>query len=122
MTIKYHGRIISEPGPRGIIDIDRVITRLTFVHDEVTIADLDLRLDLANHSPTGFCWGYQGSGPAQAALAILADYLGDDTRALWLYQSFKSAVIARFDMDKDFELTSEQIDAAIAAIQARYQK
>jgi len=26
---------------------------------------------LHNHSPDGFAWGYQGSGPAQLALAIL---------------------------------------------------
>jgi len=26
--------------------------------------DLPLRLDLYNHSPTGFEWGYGGSGPA----------------------------------------------------------
>ena len=26
------------------------------------------RLDLWNHSPTGFEWGYPGSGPAQSAL------------------------------------------------------
>ncbi len=32
------------------------------------------RLDLANHSPDGFSWGYGGSGPAQLALAILADH------------------------------------------------
>ena len=31
---------------------------------------LPLRLDLANHSPTGFSWGYGGSGPAQLALAL----------------------------------------------------
>jgi hypothetical protein len=35
---------------------------------------LPLRCDLVNHSPTGFSWGYAGSGPAQLALAILADY------------------------------------------------
>jgi hypothetical protein len=33
------------------------------------------RLDLCNHSPTGLSWGYGGSGPAQTALAILADFL-----------------------------------------------
>ena len=33
---------------------------------------LPLRLDIVNHSPTGFAWGY--SGPAQ--LAILADWMG----------------------------------------------
>lgn len=32
---------------------------------------LNPRLDLFNHSPTGFEWGYGGSGPAQLALAIL---------------------------------------------------
>lgn len=31
---------------------------------------------LWNHSPTGFEWGYGGSGPAQLALAILLDALG----------------------------------------------
>lgn len=37
---------------------------------------LALRLDLFNHSPTGFECGYGGSGPAQLALAILADLIG----------------------------------------------
>ena len=36
---------------------------------------LPSRLDLANHSPDGLNWGYSGSGPAQLALAILADHL-----------------------------------------------
>lgn len=55
---------------------------------------LPLRLDLMNHSPTGFEWGYNGSGPAQLALAILADALDDDKEALALYQLFKDTVIA----------------------------
>ena len=38
---------------------------------------LDSRRDLWNHSPTGFEWGYCGSGPAQLALALLADHLGE---------------------------------------------
>jgi hypothetical protein len=54
---------------------------------------LNPRLDLYNHSPTGFEWGYCGSGPAQLALAILADHLADDEQALNLYQRFKWAVI-----------------------------
>jgi Family of unknown function (DUF6166) len=56
---------------------------------------LPLRLDLANHSPTGFEWGYGGSGPAQLALALLADCLGDDEQALGLYQQFKWAVVVQ---------------------------
>lgn len=39
------------------------------------IRALPTRLDLARHSPTGFEVGYAGSGPAQLALAILADAL-----------------------------------------------
>lgn len=47
---------------------------------------LDLRLELRNHSPTGFDWGYCGSGPAQLALAILAHHCDSDEEALELYQ------------------------------------
>lgn len=36
---------------------------------------LNPRYDLANHSPDGFAWGYPGSGPAQLALAILANHM-----------------------------------------------
>jgi Family of unknown function (DUF6166) len=35
---------------------------------------LDPRCDLRNNASTGFVWGYNGSGPAQLALAILIDY------------------------------------------------
>lgn len=39
---------------------------------------LPLFKEIRNHSPTGFEWGYNGSGPAQLALAILADHFGPD--------------------------------------------
>jgi len=55
---------------------------------------LDPRRDLFNHSLTGFECGYAGSGPAQLALAILADRLGDHRRAVALHQAFKEAVVA----------------------------
>ena len=47
---------------------------------EVTVngVPLDPRPDLRNHSPTGFEWGYGGSGPAELALALLADHFDDD--------------------------------------------
>lgn len=60
---------------------------------------LALRLNLSNHSPTGFEWGYAGSGPAQLALAILADALGDDERAVRLHQRFKAAFVQNFDRE-----------------------
>ena len=32
---------------------------------------------LVYHSPSGLSWGYHGSGPADTALSILADALGE---------------------------------------------
>ena len=55
--------------------------------------ELNARTDLVNHSPTGFGWGYNGSGPAQTALALLADVSGDDELALKHYMRFKDQII-----------------------------
>ena len=46
-----------------------------------------------NHSPDGFNWGYEGSGPAQLALAVLLELVPQD-RAVELHQEFKRDVIA----------------------------
>lgn len=54
---------------------------------------LRLRLDLRNHSPTGFEWGYGGSGPSQLALALLADAIGDEA-SLEHYQRFKRTTVS----------------------------
>jgi hypothetical protein len=70
---------------------------------------LRIRLDLFNHSPTGFEWGYAGSGPAQLALAMLADALKDDEKAVQLHQKFKFKVIAMLDRDAPWEITQEQV-------------
>src|SRR5438876_5676764 len=51
-------------------------------------------LRLRNHSSDGFEWGYGGSGPAQAALALLLDYTRNRGAALKLYQDFKFKVVA----------------------------
>ncbi len=47
-------------------------------------APLPPRLDLHSFNRTGFEWTYAGPGPQQLALALLADHLGDDARALAL--------------------------------------
>ncbi len=77
---------------------------------------LNPRLDLRNHSPTGLAWGYGGSGSAQLALALLADYLGDE-RAREFYQEFKSKIIAALPQDKGWTLNEGEIDAALNSIQ-----
>src|SRR6202161_3627585 len=75
---------------------------------------LDPRYDLRRLSATGFEWTYEGAGPAQLALALLADHLGDDARALALYEAFMRAVVA--ELDHSWELTSAEIDAALATL------
>jgi hypothetical protein len=86
---------------------------------EVTVDGhpLNPRLDLWNHSPTGFEWGYGGSGPAQLALALLADHLGDSDKAVNLHQEFKRAVIADLPY-RGWTLVSEQIQRALTALKA----
>jgi hypothetical protein len=76
---------------------------------------LNPRLDLWNHSPSGFEWGYCGSGPAQLALGLLADHFGDDRQALDLYQRFKWAVVAEWPY-RGWTLTSLEIDQALLRI------
>jgi hypothetical protein len=70
---------------------------------------LPARRDLFNHSPDGFEWGYEGSGPAQLALALLADALEDDELAIALHQQFKRARIARLDRDARWQMTEQDI-------------
>ena len=63
------------------------------VEEDGEFRALDPRHDLRNHSPTGFQWGYAGSGPAQLALALAADVLGDDEKAQQVYQMLKFRLI-----------------------------
>ena len=71
-------------------------------------------------SPDGFEWGYGGSGPAQLALAILADYFGcqpmtteqAEHLAIEHHQQFKAQVVAAFDREV-WEITTSQIIQAL---------
>ena len=89
----------------------------------VTVCDgqksepLPLRMDLFNHSPAGFSWGYGGSGPAQLALALLADALADDDRAVRLHQEFKFKVVACWPEGERWWITTEQIAAVVNLIE-----
>ena len=79
--------------------------------------ELDPRLDLHNHSPNGFEWGYGGSGPAQLALALVTDHLADPGRALALYQDFKREVVVSLP-HAGWTLTSADIERALRKIQS----
>jgi hypothetical protein len=81
---------------------------------KVTVDDrlLQLRLDLRCHSPAGFEWSCGRSGPAQLALALLAEHTGDDQRALRLYQPFTRAVVLRLPY-AGWTLTDDDIAEAL---------
>jgi len=56
---------------------------------------IDTKIELKNHSPLGLSWGYNGSGPTQAALAVLCDFTKDDEFSLKYYMDFKNDVICQ---------------------------
>jgi Family of unknown function (DUF6166) len=76
---------------------------------------LDPGYDLGNNSPTEFSWGYNGSGPAQLALAILTDYFGakpgGSALAEALYEPFKFTVIAL--LPDRWEMNFEEVGIAL---------
>jgi len=72
---------------------------------------LNPRFDIRKFSPAGFEWTYEGDGPRQLALAILADHLGDTSKALALTENFMRDVVAV--LDNAWSLTSDEIDAAL---------
>lgn len=78
---------------------------------------LDEHYDVQRFTTWGFEWTYEGDSPRQLALAILVEQLGDRQRAKHLCEAFMRRVIA--NLDNDWELTSGEIEQAVAAIEAR---
>jgi hypothetical protein len=108
---------------------------------ERTHKALNPRNDLYNHSPDGFEYGYAGSGPAQLALALLADHLkyfpedkalarriarlesdvaeeSSDRLAVLCHQAFKFTVIAPLKGDS-WQMTSEEITSMLRMMAER---
>jgi hypothetical protein len=75
------------------------------------------RLDLRNHSPV-LEWDATDAGPLQLALALLADYLEDDERALATYQEFRRRVVSKLPTE-GWVLTGREIDPALQEIASR---
>ena len=64
----------------------------------------------------GFEWRYEGPEPAQLAFALLYHHLNDANRAKALHEPFMKNIVANFD--NVWELTSEDIDNSIKALNA----
>jgi hypothetical protein len=63
------------------------------VREGETKRPLDPRFDLRKYSPPGFAWGKGDSVSAQLSLALLADALHNDARALELHHRFNRRVV-----------------------------
>lgn len=94
-------------------------------------SSLPARHDLANHSPQGFEWAYQGGGPAQLALSILAHYFHNtgncrelaDKKALALYQEFKAKLVATLPKEGwrlDTHVVADTVDMIVREGAGRY--
>ncbi len=112
----------------------RVFDRESMTHGEASVvvqnvdegpSDRCPLTHVSYHSPDGFEWGYAGSGPADLALAILADYFDEPAefvlaalRSMWmprskaaaLHQSFKERFVAPEHRD-EWQLDSDAIEA-----------
>lgn len=81
---------------------------------------------VVRHSPTGFEWGYPGSGPADLALSIVCDVLGLQGHGRWAeelrpieggdvllsdppYQAFKFEFIAPLDRDRPWSIRESDV-------------
>lgn len=84
---------------------------------EVTVDGrrLDPRYDLRTLSSSGFEWGYDGGGPAQLALAVLADHFGDDAKALSRYKDFRAGLISALRGD-EWRLDGDAVDQALEGV------
>jgi hypothetical protein len=67
--------------------------------DNMDTQVVPLYTNIINHSPTGYEFGYSGSGPAQAAFAILFHFTKNKELSLSLYQKFKFWFIANIKED-----------------------
>src|SRR3954469_14004176 len=74
------------------------------------------------HSPTGFGWGYAGSGPADLSRSILLDAFGTEScpaypgececSVQWVepaYQGFNEVILASLASDEDWKLQQGMI-------------
>lgn len=92
---KDHVRLLRRPRGRvATITLDSSTRSVSVDGKKLHISP---SLGIRQHSPTGFAWGYGGSGPAQLALAILLRVVGADA-ALAHYQAFKRDHVACWPM------------------------
>ena len=84
-----------------------------------TQLSLEKSLQIVDHAPDGFQWGYMGSGPAQLSAAILNEVTGDPEITREYYQLFKFDYVSNWG--NDFEINEFQVRdwlRSVGAVQA----
>jgi hypothetical protein len=100
-------------------DDDFVSDNFVFVSENGQDVPLDLNVSLKvrNHSPTGFNWGYGGSGPHQLALGILFDFTGDEYLSETLHHALVKDYVAGWG--NKWELSGETLQTWIDTEKAK---
>lgn len=91
----------------GSTSADRALERL-FVDGVELLPGPSLQI--RNHSPSGFAWGYTGSGAAQTALAVCLRIFGNSAVAGAVYQDFKAEFVSQWPLAKPFNQSIDITD------------
>jgi hypothetical protein len=86
-----------------------------FVVRDGKVQLLDPRMDLELCSPDGLSWGYPGSGPAQLAVAMLMEVLGDWQRVQRIRHRFHDRFLARIPQNRNW--TADGADILAIALE-----
>ena len=97
---RYWGKKISAGGPQPVF-------KQLLPDGEPTELSPSASLQLRDHSPDGFQWGYSGSGPSQLSLALLLDVTGNPELAQAHYHDFKFYMVASWG--EEWQITSQEI-------------
>jgi hypothetical protein len=77
---------------------------------------LQRRSDLSGNATTAFDWGFVGSG--QLSVALLSDFLGNDTKAKAMCEMFEKDVVAELPRDR-WTMTGHDLATALARLLGR---
>ena len=80
---------------------------------------LQPRSDLSGNATTAFDWGFVGSG--QLSVALLSDFLGNDTKAKAMCEMFEKDVVAELPHDS-WTMTGDDVATALARLVGVYGK
>ena len=96
------------------VEYDRIVE----IEQNGSVAPLPLEpsLEIADHSPDGFNWGYDGSGSGQLALSILYEVTGNAELARNCYQMFKWDHVSRWG--ERWEIAEREVREWLRAVGA----